>query len=101
MRWESTDQFGNMFIGVSESTDVASFEPDFGSLLDELAARQQGDVVVTVDFGYGGVNGPDPDAVSHVLQVPWLCDCDQDAVLSTLTDWLANKGLPGFALCRS
>jgi hypothetical protein len=88
--WESTDQFGNMFIGVSHASDLAEFLPDVKNLVEELEQRHA-DGVVTVDFGFGEVNGPNPDAVSHVLQSAWLEECDADEVFSAIEasfgDW--------------
>lgn len=77
--WESTDQFGNMFIGVSSAQSMDELREDIRSLVEELSQRGN-EGQVTVDFGYGEINGPNPEAVSHVLQVAWLEECDQDQI---------------------
>lgn len=81
MQWESTDQFGNMFIGVSKSRDVKGLRSEILSMLSELNSRNEGGYTVTVDFAYGEINGPNPHEVSHVLQVEWLSDCDDHTTM--------------------
>lgn len=99
MLWESTDQFGNMFIGVSSAQSVEKLGEDFASLVEEL--KQRGDEgQVTVDFGFGEINGPNPDAVSHVLQVAWLEECDADMVFGELTEIFGEMEC-GFELVRA
>lgn len=89
--WESTDQFGNMFIGVSSATSVEELGADLKSLVEELSQRGS-EGKVTVDFGFGEINGPDPDAVSHVLQVPWLEECAADEVFAGIDGMFAELG---------
>lgn len=99
MLWESTDQFGNMFIGVSRAQSPAELAEDFTSLVEELKQRGN-EGQVTVDFGFGEINGPNPDAVSHVLQVAWLEECDADAVFGELIEVFGEMD-SGFDLVRA
>lgn len=97
--WESTDQFGNMFIGVSSAESVEELADDLRSLVEELGQRGS-EGKVTVDFDFGEINGPDPDAVSHVLQCAWLSECDGDEVFGEIEGVFGEMDC-GFELCRS
>ncbi len=97
--WESTDQFGNMFIGVSSAESVGDLEADLRSLVEELSQRGK-EGKVTVDFDFGEINGPDPEAVSHVLQCAWLSECDGDAVFGEIQQVFEEMG-SGFELGRA
>lgn len=89
VKWEATDQFGNLFVGLSSAQSVQELIPDIESLAAELsAAGKQG--CITVDYGFGEINGPDPEAVSYVLQAPWLTDCDAEATHQSLVEALGN-----------
>ncbi|MFN3961842.1 MAG: hypothetical protein ACK4NQ_02570 [Fimbriimonadaceae bacterium] len=72
MKWEATDQFGNMYIGQCEDVSTEGLQAAVRSLVDELLARHEGDVVLTLDVDFGDINGPHPDRVSHVVQAPLL-----------------------------
>lgn len=72
MQWTPTDQFGNLNIGVSNAQSLDELRPDLESLIVELKDRAGDDFRVTVDLEYAEINGPDPDRVSHILQVAWL-----------------------------
>jgi hypothetical protein len=97
--WESTDQFGNMFIGMSSAQSIAELGEDFASLVEELKQRGN-EGQVTVDFGFGEINGPNPDAVSHVLQVAWLEECEADVVFGELKEIFGEMEC-GFELVRA
>jgi hypothetical protein len=97
--WESTDQFGNMFIGVSSAVSVDELSGDLRSLVDELIQRGS-EGKVTVDFDFGEINGPDPEAVSHVLQCPWLGECDGDTVFGEIERVFGEMDC-GFELARA
>jgi len=71
MIWESTDQFGNMYVGVSDASDWTQAAEHIRALVAELAARQD-TFIVSYDTDFGDLNGPHPDQVTHVLQMPWL-----------------------------
>ena len=72
MQWTPTDQFGNLNIGVSTAQNLNELKTDLESLIVELRDRAGEDFKVTVDLEYAEINGPDPDRVSHILQVAWL-----------------------------
>lgn len=72
MQWTPTDQFGNLNVGVSTAQSLDELKPDLESLIVELKDRAGEDFKVTVDLDYAEINGPDPDRVSHILQVAWL-----------------------------
>ncbi len=78
MQWEATDQFGNLYVGISQSTDSTSLVKELRSMLEEVWLRGAHQPVVTIDLGYGEICSPDPDNVSHILQVPWLCNLSAD-----------------------
>lgn len=84
MDWQATDQFGNLFIGESSSTDVESLRPELASLIEQLAERAGDSFRVVVDFSYNEICGPDPEHVSHLLRVPWLSGSDRDATFDAV-----------------
>lgn len=91
MRWDPTDQFGNLFIGESAATTLDELAPEIMSMISELRSRTDGPITVSVDVEYGDINGPDPDQVSHVLKAPFLCtlglpDADVLAKVQSLAD---------------
>jgi hypothetical protein len=78
MQWSPTDQFGNLNVATSEAASPAELRPDLASLIEELHARAGGPFVVTIDMDYTEINGPDPERVSHILQVPNLASFHTD-----------------------
>lgn len=72
MQWTLTDQFGNLNVGVSTAQSLDELRTDLESLIVELRDRAGEEFKVTVDLEYAEINGPDPDRVSHILQVAWL-----------------------------
>ncbi len=72
MQWTPTDQFGNLNVGVSTAQSLEQLRPDLESLILELRDRWGDEFKVTVDLDYAQIAGPDPDRVSHILQVAWL-----------------------------
>lgn len=72
MQWTPTDQFGNLNVGVSTAHSLDELKIDLESLIVELRDRAGEEFKVTVDLEYAEINGPDPDRVSHILQVAWL-----------------------------
>lgn len=72
MQWTPTDQFGNLNVGVSTAQSLDELKSDLESLVVELRDRAGEEFKVTVDLEYAEINGPDPDRVSHILQVAWL-----------------------------
>ncbi len=80
MNWEATDQFGNLYVGVSEAESTDDLRPHLASLIEELCQRTPGPIQVTIDMSYAEINGPDPEQVAYVLQVPWLSGQGPDVV---------------------
>lgn len=72
MQWSATDQFGNLYIGESDATDLEQLRPHLASLLEELKERASGPVVISIDMDYTEISGPTPDHVSHILRAPNL-----------------------------
>ena len=102
MQWEATDQFGNLFVAMSEATSLDELKPQLTSLVEELQSRNPSGFQVTFDFGYGEINGPDPDQVSHVIQIPWIQEVGQDAgFLQAVTSYLIEVGPSNLRLERA
>ena len=94
MQWQATDQFGNLYIGVSDSMTVDDLSTELASMIDELASRNPGPITLTVDQEYGEINGPDPNQVSHVLRAEWLTKGDYFEAISVIVIRIcAEKGL--------
>lgn len=74
MRWESTDQFGNMYIGASEARSVEALMEDLIDLLNQLRLKATALPQISIDIAYGEISGPCPDPVSYVLNCRWLQD---------------------------
>ena len=72
VNWEATDQFGNLYVGQSDASSIAELQPHVESLFEKLRERCDGPIQVTIDLEYGQINGPHPEQVSHVLNVPML-----------------------------
>jgi hypothetical protein len=84
MQWEATDQFGNLFVATSNSTTPETLQPELESMVEELTQRTSDPIVITVDFDYAEINGPNPEEVSHIIQVPWLSQSDRPATLADI-----------------
>jgi hypothetical protein len=93
MNWQATDQFGNLYRGESESSDVESLRDEIADMLHQLRSRTDGAITITVDTEYGELNGPDPNQVSHILGVPWLEGADAAEVVSCTQELVAVLGL--------
>lgn len=84
MQWEATDQFGNLYVGASQSADAAGLNDELRSMLTEIRERGAESAILTCDFDYAEISGPDPEQVSHILQVPWFSDCHHDETLEAI-----------------
>ncbi len=84
MQWEATDQFGNLFVATSDSATPESLRPELASMVEELSQRASGPITITVDFDYAEINGPNPEEVSHIIQVPWLNQADPEGTLADI-----------------
>ena len=96
MQWVATDQFGNLYVGACEAMSVEALLPDLESLLEKLTDRAGSEFKVTIDLEYGEINGPDPEQVSHVLQVPWLMGQPTDignAVADSIRNLASSRSL--------
>lgn len=98
MKWEATDQFGNLYRGESQSTDVESLRPEIADLLVQLRERAGGPFTVTIDTEYGELNGPDPDQVAYVLLVPWLMGGEAGPVVDAVEAAAAEQGIEGVSV---
>lgn len=102
MQWEATDQFGNLWVGVSDAACIEDLRPHLASLVDQLVLRTEGKPFkVTIDREYGEINGPDPDGVSHVIRCGWVeglpAEQAQD-IMDALEEIRAEKQLPAFSV---
>jgi len=82
MQWEATDQFGNLYVGASQSTDALGLTEELRSMLTEIRERGAESAILTCDFEYCEISGPDPEQVSHILQVPWFAECEHDETIA-------------------
>ena len=99
MQWEGTDQFGNLYVGVSEATSLEEIRPHLASLVEQLKLRAAGGPIrITVDTEYGEINGPDPNGVSHVIRCGWVeglgAEVAQD-ILDALHEECKAQGVDG------
>ncbi len=92
MQWTPTDQFGNLNKAESSAESWQELNPAIASLIDELTARHEGPIVLTIDLDYTEVNGPDPDRVSHILLVPWLAYQTRDDARTGMEGVLSDLG---------
>lgn len=89
MEWQATDQFGNLYVGESSATSFGELQQDLASLVEEVLARGGENCRLTVDMAYQEVSGPAPEAVSHVLRVPWFAAGDAETVLAGVREAVA------------
>jgi len=102
MQWEATDQFGNLWVGVSDAVSIHELRPHLASLVEQLALRTEGKPFrITIDREYGEINGPDPDGVSHVIRCGWVegleAEYAQD-ICDALEEICAGQGLSGYRI---
>lgn len=95
MEWQATDQFGNLYVGESDAESVDELRPHLASLIEELRLRASGPIQITIDLAYSEINGPDPEQVAYVMQVPWLSSQSRDslAALPSVIEELGGDGL--------
>jgi hypothetical protein len=72
MQWESTDQFGNLFVGASDATSSEALALDLAMLVQAIFDRHEGEVAFSIDVDYAEVSAPRGDQVSHIVNIPWL-----------------------------
>jgi hypothetical protein len=97
MRWEATDQFGNLYVAEVQAKSIADLMPCLESLIDEVRARAGEVFRLTIDYDYSEISGPDPERVSHMLRVPWLGAAGREAteveLVEAVRGLLATRGL--------
>jgi hypothetical protein len=96
MQWQATDQFGNLYVGESAAQTLEELRPHLLSLIRVLHERNPRPFSITIDPSYGEINGPDPDQVSHVLQVAWLTSCNAQtiaAIKATVEELLGEEAV--------
>lgn len=91
MTWEATDQFGNLFVATTDAQSPDGLAPDLDSLIDELTRRTPGPITLTINPAYQEITGPDPEAVSHILQIPWLDPTNCDACAQAVQTYLQTN----------
>lgn len=70
--WEATDNFGNLMVAKSDARSLEELREDLISLIDEALHRTPQGAIFAVDAAYGEVAAPSGNAVTHILQAPWL-----------------------------
>lgn len=99
MEWSATDQFGNLYEGISDAQSVEELHPQLVSLIERLYERVGDGFAVTVDFGYAEINGPDPENVAYVMRVGWLEGADRSEVFTGISEMVeeicAERGVNG------
>lgn len=91
MKWEATDQFGNLYVGVSEASSWSELQPHIVSMVEEIQARTSSAIRLTIDLEYAEISGPDPDRVSHILKSSWLGGQDADEALSQISQAISGN----------
>lgn len=95
MRWEGTDNFGNLMIAEGDSTGPDSLRSDLESLVTEVFGRHSEGVCFAIDQEYQEIAAPDAGQVTHILRLSWLSEGDAEqfhAVQSALQDVLSDRG---------
>jgi len=95
MRWEGTDNFGNLMVAESGSTSPLDLRDDLESMVTEVFGRHSSGVCFAVDQEYQEIAAPDASQVSHIMRVPWLSEGDEgqfEAVCALLHEVLAERG---------
>lgn len=95
MRWEGTDNFGNLMVAESSSTSVADVYADLRSLCVEVFGRHGGPVTFAIDLEYQEIAAPDGNNVTHVMRVPWFVAGDEssfDAIRDQLSEIVLEMG---------
>ncbi|MBX3119569.1 MAG: hypothetical protein KF784_10925 [Fimbriimonadaceae bacterium] len=99
MQWTPTDQFGNLYEGISDAESLEALRPCLDSMIDELQERASGPIRMTVDIDYREINGPDPENVSHILRVAWFEGQDKSqihaGVSAMVEEICTEKGIEG------
>lgn len=98
MKWDPTDQFGNLFIGESVSGDLDTLRDEIADLVERLEERAGASFTITIDPPYGEINGPDPEQVAYVLRVPWLPGADAAEVMGMVREVVLTRGLADVAV---
>lgn len=93
MHWSATDQFGNLYLGVSSSRSIPELITEVDSLIDELTARSGDAFCLTLDQSFAEISGPDPDRVSHALREVDFDACPADLAVQAIRDRLSERGL--------
>jgi hypothetical protein len=97
--WEATDQFGNLYVGHSYAQVLSDLGPELEDMIDKLRDRSNGPIVLTIDMDYGQINGPLPDQVSHVLNVPLLATLADSTgdIVAAIRDLVGQEALVSLA----
>jgi hypothetical protein len=71
--WETTDQFGNLLVALSDASSLDSLRSDLADMVGRVFDRHADEsATFSVDLDYNEISAPRGDQVSHVLQVGWL-----------------------------
>lgn len=74
LRWQNTDQFGNLKVATTSATSFDDVVPDLTDLVETVFAQHGEDVKFSIDVAYGEVSAPGGDRVSHVLALPFITE---------------------------
>ncbi len=99
MEWSATDQFGNLYEGISDAQSFEDLHPHLTSLIERLHERVGDAFGITVDVGYCEIVGPDPENVAYVMRVAWLEGQDKGEVHARISEMAeeicGEKGIDG------
>jgi hypothetical protein len=92
LRWESTDNFGNLSIATTSATTLDELKADIESMIDVVFSRTPEGVTFSVDKAYQEIAAPSDSQVTHVLTVPLLASFSSDQVQECLKEVLGSLG---------
>lgn len=103
MEFSATDNFGNLLVGESSSTNLDQLRADLEMMCDSLLGRHEGEIALSIDVSFNEISAPNGDQVSHRMIVPWFesrvsAGESEDAILAEvkgLAEQVANEKAPG------
>lgn len=70
LKWENTDQFGNLKVATSAATSSAELRAELVAMVEDVLTAHPTGAVFAVDAPFCEISAPSGDQVSHVLAVP-------------------------------
>ena len=72
LKWENTDQFGNLKVATSMATSLENVKPELEDMVNSVFEQHGRDVTFSVDVPYAEISAPRGDQVSHILNLPFV-----------------------------